>query len=142
MLGLALTNAVGVVLFGALYSAAGAGGLSQAGFLACLVVLFGLVTWLWFRAEARHRMLEPLRRVGRVALGLVAVVIATPVLVLMPLFWLDTRLPPEAGLNRLLAPIMTLVLVSLVLVVLVNVAGSVVAIAAALADRRRLTRGA
>jgi hypothetical protein len=77
-----------------------------------------------------------------VALGLVAVVIATPVLVLMPLFWLDTRLPPEAGLNRLLAPIMTLVLVSLVLVVLVNVAGSVVAIAAALADRRRLTRGA
>jgi Flp pilus assembly protein TadB len=142
MFGLALTNAVGVVLFGALYSAAGAGRLSQAGFVACLGVLFGLVTWLWLRTEARHHALEPLRRVGRVALGLVAVVVATPVLVLMPLFWLDTRLPPEAGLNRLLAPIMTLVLLSLVLVVLVNIAGGIVAIAAALTGRRRLTRGA
>jgi hypothetical protein len=142
MVGLTLTNAVGVVLFGALYSAAGAGRLSQAGFLACLGVLFALVTWLWLRAEGRHRALEPLRRVSRVALGLVAVVIATPVLVLMPLFWLEARLPAEAGLNRLLAPIMTIVLVSLVLVVLVNVAGSVVAITAALASRRRLTRQA
>jgi len=142
MFGLALTNAVGVMLFGALYSVAGAGRLSQEGFLACLGVLFALVTCLWLRAEGRHRALEPLRRVGRVALGLVAVVIAAPVLVLMPLFWLDTRLPPEVGLNRLLAPIMTLVLVSLVLVVLVNVAGSLVAITAALANRRRLTRRA
>jgi hypothetical protein len=140
MFGLMLTNAVGVVLFGALYSVAGAGRLSQTGFLACLVVLFTLVTWLWLRAESRHRALEPLRRVGRVALGLVAVVITIPVLVLMPLFWLDTRLPAEAGLNRLLAPIMTLVLISLVLVILVNVAGSLVAICASLASRRRLTR--
>jgi hypothetical protein len=77
-----------------------------------------------------------------VTLGLAAVVIGTPVLVLMPLFWLDTHLPPEAGLNRLLAPIMTLTLVSLVLVVLVNVAGGVVAIAAALAGRTPPGRGA
>jgi Flp pilus assembly protein TadB len=137
VLGLTLTNAVGVVLFGALYSVAGAGRLSQTGFLACLVVLFTLVTCLWLRAERRHRALEPLRRVGRIALGLVAVVIATPVLVLMPLFWLDTHLPAEAGLSRLLAPVMTLVLVSLVLVTLVNIAGGLVAICATIA--RRLT---
>jgi hypothetical protein len=142
MVGLALTNAVGVILFGVLYAVAGAGRLSQTGFLACLGVLFAVVTGLWLRAEGRHRALEPLRRLGRVTLGLAAVVIGTPVLVLMPLFWLDTHLPPEAGLNRLLAPIMTLTLVSLVLVVLVNVAGGVVAIAAALAGRTPPGRGA
>jgi Flp pilus assembly protein TadB len=141
MFGLTLTNAVGVVLFGALYTVAGTGRLSLSGFLACLGVLFALVTALWLRTERRHRALEPLRRLGRAALGLVAVVIGTPIFVLMPLFWLDTRLPPEVGLNRLLAPIMVVVLVSLVLVVLVNVAGAVVAIAAAFADRARLTRG-
>lgn len=142
MFGLALTNAVGVLLFGALYTVAGSGRLSQGGFLACLGVLFALVTWLWLRAEARHRALAPLRRLGRAALGLVAVVIATPILVLMPLFWFDSHLPAEAGLNRLLAPIMTLVLVSLVLVVLVNLAGSVLTIAAAMAGRWQLTRRA
>jgi hypothetical protein len=132
---LTVTNAVGVVLFGALYAVAGAGLLSQAGFLTCLGVLFVLVTGLWVRTESRHRALEPLRRLGRVAIGLATVVIGMPVLVLMPLFWLDTQLPADAGLNRLLAPIMTLVLVSLVLVALVNVAGAVVAVGAALLGR-------
>lgn len=140
MIALAVTNAVGVVLFGVLYAAAGAGRLSQAGFLACLGVLFALVTGLWVRAEARHRTLEPLRRLGRVVIGLAAVVIGTPALVLMPLFWLDTQLPAEAGLNRLLAPIMTLVLIALVLVVLVNVVGAVVVTGAAVAARSRAAR--
>lgn len=135
MFALTVTNAVGVVLFGALYAVAGAGLLSQAGFLTCLGVLFVLVTGLWVRTESRHRALEPLRRLGRVAIGLATVVIGMPVLVLMPLFWLDTQLPADAGLNRLLAPIMTLVLVSLVLVALVNVAGAVVAVGAALLGR-------
>ena len=64
-------------------------------------------------------------------------VIGTPMLVLMPLFWLDTKLPAEAGLNRLLAPIMALVLISLVLVVLVNAAGAAVATGLAVANRPR-----
>lgn len=135
MFALTVTNAVGVVLFGALYAVAGAGRLSQAGFLTCLGVLFALVTGLWVRTESRHRGLEPLQRLGRVAIGLATVMIGMPVVVLMPLFWLDTQLPADAGLNRLLAPTMTLVLVSLVLVVLVNVAGAVVAVGAALLGR-------
>lgn len=140
MVVLAVTNAVGVVLFGALYAAAGAGRLSQAGFLACLGVLFALVTGLWVRAEGRHRKLEPVRRLGRGVIGLAAVVVGTPAVVLMPLFWLDTQLPAEAGLNPLLAPIMTLVLISLVLVVLVNAVGAVVVTAAAIAGRSRAAR--
>jgi Flp pilus assembly protein TadB len=134
---LAATNAVSVLLFGTLYAVAGAGRLSQGAFLACLGVLFALATALWVRVESRHRAFEPLRRLRRVAAGLVAIVIGTPMLVLMPLFWLDTKLPPEAGLNRLLAPIMTLVLISLVLVVLVNVAGAGVATGLTVANRPR-----
>jgi Flp pilus assembly protein TadB len=140
MVALAMTNAVGAVLFGTLYAVAGAGGLSQAGFLACLAVLFAVVTALWVRVEARHRALEPLRRVGRVAMGLVAVALAAPTLVLMPIFWLDTRLPEEAGLNRLLAPIMTIVLISLVLVALVNLIGALVAIVANVTGGRLVRR--
>jgi len=115
-----------VILFGTLYAVAGARYLSQGGFLACLVVLFPLVTWLWVRTEARHRALEPLRRLGRATLGLVAAILTIPMVTLMPLFWLDSQLPPEAGLSWLLAPIMSIVLVSIALVVLVNVIGGLV----------------
>jgi len=115
-----------VVLFGTLYAAAGARYLSQGGFLACLLILFPLVTWLWVRTEARHRALEPLRRLGRVTLGLMAAVLTVPMITLMPLFWLDSQLPPAAGLSPFLAPVMSIVLVSIVLVVLVNVTGGLV----------------
>ena len=124
MLALAVADAVGVVLFGALYAVASARPLPQGAFLACLLVVFGLVTSLWVRTEARHRALDPLRRIGRGVTGLGLVVVATPVVVLMPLFWLDTVLPPEAGLRERLGPVMALVLISLVLVVFANVLGS------------------
>ena len=90
------------------------------------VVLFGVVTSLWVRTEARHRDLEPLRRLGRGAFGLVAVLVGTPALVLMPLFWLDGQLPPEAGLNRLLGPAMAILLSALLLVVLANLIGALI----------------
>ena len=135
MVALAATNVVGVILFGTLYAAAGARYLSQGSFLACLAVVFALITWLWQRTEARHRALEPVRRIGRAALGYVAVLIAVPMITLMPLFWLDTQLPPAAGLSSLLAPTMSIVLISLVLVMLVNLAGAVVALARGLRGR-------
>jgi hypothetical protein len=138
MLALTAANLVGVVLFAMVYAVSGAGYLSQAAFLACLVVLFALVTALWVRTEARHRALHPLQRLGRVAFGLVAVAIATPGLALMPLFWLESRLPPEAGLQRVLAPTMAVLLITLVLVTLVNVIGGAVAVGRTLTGRRRL----
>jgi Flp pilus assembly protein TadB len=122
---MAATDAVGAVLFGTLYGLAGAEWMSQATFLACLAVLFVLVTTLWVWAEERHRNLPLVRRIGRVLAGLALAFIAVPSLALMPLFWLDTQLPPEAGLRGLLAPFMALLLIALVLVVLVNVVGSV-----------------
>jgi hypothetical protein len=131
VIALVTANVVGVVLFGVLYAAAGARLMPQAAFLLCLVIIFSLTTVLWVRVEARHRALEPLRRVGRVAAALAVVVIAVPTLVLMPAFWLDASLPPEAAFTRYLAPLMTLTLVSLILVGLVNVAGAAVAIARA-----------
>ena len=136
MLALAGANAVGVVLFGALYAAAGARRLSQSAFLVCLVMLFLLVTGLWVRIEARHRALGVVRRVGRVMISLVTVVAGTPMVVLMPLYWLETQLPPDAGLSGALAPVMALVLVSLALVASVNVTGAVVAAGLALVRRR------
>ena len=137
MLALAAINMVGVVLFAAVYAAAGARLMPQGAFLACCALIFALVTVLWVQVEHRHRTLEPHRRLGRVAAGLVVVVLGIPTLVLMPAFWLDSRLPPEVGFTRYLAPLMTLVLISLGLVVLVNVVGGVVAAGRVIAGGRR-----
>jgi len=126
MLAMAATNVVGVVLFGTLYALAGARRLSQAAFGACLVVLFALVTALWIRTEARHRGLNAVRRFGRAGLALAAVLVVTPAAVLMPVFWLESILPPEAGAGAIPAPVMTIVLISLVLVVLTNLIGSAI----------------
>jgi hypothetical protein len=109
--------------------------MGQGAFLLCLMLLFGLVTALWVRTEARHRHLEPLARLGRAVVGVVLVVVATPIVALVPLFWLDTKVPPEAGLNRVLAPVMTLVLISLALIVLANFIGGAIVAVRALAGR-------
>lgn len=127
MLALAATNLVGVVLFAALYATAGARLMSQTAFAGCLLVIFALVTFMWILVEGSHRMLEPVGRVGRVAAGLLAVLLGVPALVLMPAFWLDAQLPPETGFRRYLAPLMTVVLISLMLVLLVNLVGGLVA---------------
>ena len=140
MLALAATNVVGIVLFAALYATAGAQLMPQAAFIVCLLVIFGLVTTLWVRVESRHRALDPIRRIGRIAAALVLVVITVPALVLMPAFWLDSQLPPEADFTRYLAPIMTLVLISLGLVVVVNVVGSILATGRAALARRKSPR--
>ncbi len=140
MLILAATNLVGIILFVAVYAAGGARYLSQSGFLAALAVLFALVTVLWLRTEARHQALEPLRRVGRAAVGLLVVLIGVPVLVLLPLFWLESVLPPEAGIDRVLAPTMTLLLIGLALVVLVNVLAALMLVSRGLVRRARRAR--
>ena len=103
-------------------------------------MLFALVTTLWVRAEARHRNLPLARRVGRVVAGLALVLVAVPGLALMPVFWLDAQLPPEAGLRGLLAPFMALLLIALVLVVLVNVVGSVLVAGRAILGGRAPSR--
>ena len=128
VLALAATNVVSALLFAALYAAAGAQLMSQAAFLACLGIVFVLVTVLWVRTEARHRHLGPVRRIGRVSIGLVIVLLGLPVVVLHPVFWLDTQLSPDLEFTRYLAPIMTLVLISLTLVVVVNAVGALIAI--------------
>ena len=126
MVALAATNVVGVVLFGTVYALAGARRLSQAAFVTCLVLVFGLVTALWVRTEARHRTLHPLGRLGRAVLGFLAVIVIAPATVLMPLFWLDEILPPEVGLTSMLGPVMALVLISSALVALTNVVGALI----------------
>lgn len=127
MLALAATNVVGAILFAAVYATAGARLMSDRAFLACLVAIFLLVTALWVRVEGRHRELGLVRRLGRVAAGLAIVVVAVPGVVLMPAFWLESQLPAEAGLARLLGPMMTLVLIALALTVVVNLVGAIIA---------------
>jgi hypothetical protein len=142
MLALAAADAVGVVLFGALYAVAGAGLLPQGAFVVCLVSLFVLVSAVWLRTEARHRRLALVRRIVLIGLGLGLAIVATPVLVLMPVFWLDQQLPAEAGLRALRGGIMALVLIALALVVFVNVAGTAVVLVRAALARRNRSRGA
>ena len=127
MLALAATNTVGLLLFATLYITAGARYLPQPAFLACLAVLFVMVTALWVRVEARHRGVDPLRRLGRVTGGLAIVLIAAPALLLMPVFWLDSVVPAEAGLRPVLAPLMSVMLISLALILAVNVMGALAA---------------
>jgi hypothetical protein len=136
MFALAGANAVGVVLFGALYVTAGLDMLPQPAFLACLAALVTIVTTLWVRTEVRHRPLGFTRRLGRAAFGLVAVVIATPALVLMPIFWLDSVLPREAGAAWLTARVMVVVFIALGLVALTNVLGTIIIVAGDLRGRR------
>jgi hypothetical protein len=133
---------VGVVLFSVLYAVAGARWMPQAAFLVCLVFVFVLVTALWMAVEQRQGQGRgALARLGRVAFGLVVVAVAAPIVVLMPLFWLESQLPPHAGLHPVLAPVMTLVLISLVLIALVNAVGGVLALLrTALVHRRRGAR--
>ena len=136
MLALAAANAIGVVLFGTLYAIAGARLLPQLAFAACLIVLLVLMTMVWVRTEARHRGLDPLRRIGRISGGLLLVVVVTPAIVLAPLFWLDEQLPAEVGLRAARGGVMALVLIALVLVVMVNVTGILVVITRAVVGRR------
>ena len=79
--------------------------------LAGLLLVFAGLTTLWVRVEQRSRALEPFARVGRGAIGLLAVVIGLPVVVLMPLFWLESHLPLEAVPALHLGPMMALLLV-------------------------------
>jgi hypothetical protein len=140
--GLIATNALGALAFGALYAAAGARVLSQWAFLAGLVLVFTLMTRLWVhveRGQARGR--DAFSRIGRAALGLVAVVFGVPVIVLLPLFSLEALLPPGEAVTVLpIAAIMALVLIALVLVAAVNVAGLLVIAGSTVATRLRRPR--
>jgi hypothetical protein len=51
-----------------------------------------------------------------------------PALVLAPLFWLENLVPPEAGLNAVIAPAMAVLLIALVLVALVNLVGGLLVV--------------
>ena len=137
MLALAAVNVLGAVVFAGLYAVAGTMRIAPAALAMGLIVAFVGVTALWIRVEQRSRALEPLRRVGRGAIGLVAVVIGLPVAVLMPLFWLESQLPPEAVPFLNLGPVMALLLVALVLVVAVNGVGAVTAVTLAVGRRWR-----
>jgi len=124
VLALAGINAVGAVLFALVYALAGTRLLSQGAFWVALVVLFVAVTAVWVRGE-RHRgpSRDLLSRAGRIVVGLALPVIAVPGLILMPLFFLHDQLPPEARVADIIGPVMFLLLTSLALMVLANVAG-------------------
>jgi hypothetical protein len=141
MLGLVAVNALGAVVFAGLYAAAGAAQIASAVLLGALLLAFVGVTATWVHVEARSRALDPIRRVGRGAIGLVAVLIGLPVAVLMPLFWLESQLPLEAVPALHLGPIMALLLVALTLVAAANAVGAVVAVVLAAGRRWRAARG-
>jgi hypothetical protein len=140
MLALAAVNVLGAVAFAGVYAAGAAAQLAPAPFIGGLALAFAAVTAIWVRAEGRSRALDPFRRIGRGAMGLLAVVIGLPIVVLMPMFWLESRLPLEAVPALHLGPVMALLLVSLALVVGVNAVGAVVAVALSLGRRWRAGR--
>lgn len=124
MLALGGINAAAILLFASAYGFAAARVLSQGAFLAALVVLFGAFTAIWVRTERRGKhSRDLLSRVGRIAVGFVIAAIAVPGLVLMPLFSLREQLPEEAGVDVLLPGVMVILLASLALGALTNVAG-------------------
>ena len=141
MLALAAVNVLGAVVFAGLYAASGAAQVSSVTFLGGLLVFFGGMTAIWVRVEQQSRGVDPFRRVGRGAIGLLMVVIGLPMVVLMPLFWLETQLPPEAVPALHLGPVMALLLVALALVVAVNAVGAIVTLGIGVGRRWRAGRG-
>lgn len=138
MLALAGTNAAGVAAFGLVYTLAGTRLLSQGAFWAALVVVFVAGTALWVRVERlQGPRRDVLSRLGRIAVGLVVPVIAGPGVVLTPLYFFHEQLPPEAGLATVIGRVMFLLLTSLTLMVLANVAGMAFMTARALVHRWR-----
>lgn len=124
MLVLGALNAMSFALFSLIYAAAAKHLLTQGVFVAGVVVFFVGMTVLWVRTErSRGPARDVLSRAGRIAAGLVIAAIAVPGLVLMPLFFVNEYVPPEAGVAEILGPVMFVLLASLVLVALVNVAG-------------------
>jgi len=111
-------------VFGLIYAAAAKQVLTQGAFLASLVVFFVGLTVLWVRTErSRGPARDVLSRAGRIGAGLLLAAIAVPGLVLMPLFFVNEHVPPEAGVADILGPVMFVLLASMALVALVNVAG-------------------
>jgi hypothetical protein len=140
MLRLAGTNALAIVTFALIYAAGGSRWLTQGAFLASLAVFFVSLTALWVYVErTRPGARDVLSRIGHGVLALVAVVIALPALVLTPLFALQEALPPDAGFADVVRPVMVLLLLALLLLIAMNVAGTVVLAVSGL--RSRLSRG-
>ncbi len=143
MLRLAGTNALAIMTFALIYAAGGSRWLTQGGFLASLAVFFVSLTALWVYVErTRPGARDVLSRIGRGVLALVAVVIALPALVLAPLFALQEILPPDAGFADVVRPVMVLLLLALVLVIAMNVAGTVVLVVSGLRSWLSRDRGA
>lgn len=140
MLRLAGINALAIVTFALIYAAGGSRWLTQGAFLASLAVFFISLTALWVYVErTRPGARDVLSRIGRGVLALVVVVVGLPAVVLAPLFALQEALPPEAGFADVVRPVMVLLLLALVLVIAMNVAGTVVLAVSGL--RSRLSRG-
>ena len=137
MLALVAVNLLAAVVFAGVYAAGASGRLPPAVSLPALVLAFGGLTAFWVRVERRSHVVDPIRRLGRGLIGLLAVVIGLPAAVLMPLFWLENQLPPEAVAELHLGPTMVLLLAGLALVVLMNVAGGLVAVAIDVRQRWR-----
>ena len=140
MLALAAVNVLGAVVFAGVYALGAKAGVGPPVLAGGLILVFAGVAALWVRVEQRSRRLEALRRIGRGAIGLVGVVIGLPIAVLMPLFWLESQLPPEVVPALHLGPVMALLLIALVLVVAVNAVGVVVTVALEVGRRWRSGR--
>ena len=140
MLALVPVNLLGAVVFAGIYAAGAAGRIAPTAALLALGLAFGGVAALWIRVEQRFRSAGLVRRLGRGLIGLFAVVIGLPAAVLMPLFWLENQLPPEAVRELQLGPTMVLLLAGLVLIVLMNVAGGLVVVAMDVRRRWRAGR--
>lgn len=124
MLILGAFNAMSTAAFGLMYALAAKRLLPQSAFLASLALLFAALTMLWVRTErSRGPARDVLSRAGRIAGGLVLATMVVPGLILTPLFFVHEYVPPEAGIGEILGPIMFILLASLALMVLVNVAG-------------------
>jgi hypothetical protein len=140
VLALAAVNLLGAVVFAGLYAAGAAAEIPSAAFLGVLLVAFAGVTAVWVRVERQLRGLDPFRRVGRGAIGLLVVLVGLPALVLMPLFWLESQLPLEAVPALHLGSVMVLLLIALALTVAVNAVGAVVSVTLGVGRRRRASR--
>lgn len=135
---LAPTNAAILVLIAALYGAGAWEVIPKAGFQVLLVALVAVATVVWVRVERwRLGALHPAARVLRIIGALALALVATPILVLMPLLYLAAGISPSAGIEAVIPRVMGLLLAGEVLTVAVNVLGLILTAALSIAGAHR-----
>jgi hypothetical protein len=139
LLALAATNFACTLVLAGLFALGATGRLSPVAYQVGLIGLGALAVALWARVEQTFgRGHGAFRRIATAAAALPIAIVATPALVLMPLFALEGQMPAEAGFRPVVAVALESLRAGVSLLVALNLLAAVVV---AISVRHRARHG-